>query len=132
MEEHTKKQFSFRGKTLEELNQLEVREFSKYLSSRERRYVLRNFQEVEKFIKLTKEKQQKNKPIKTHNREMVVMPQLVGLKIGVYNGKEFVPLEIIKEMIGHRLGEFALTRGKVKHNKAGVGATKGSRAKAKK
>ncbi len=132
MEEQTKKQFLFKGKTIEELNSLSVREFAKYLASRERRYVLRNFQEVENFLKLCKEKSQRNKPIKTHTREMVILPQLVGLKILVYNGKEFVSLEILKEMIGHRLGEFSLTRTKVKHNKAGVGATKGSKAKAKK
>jgi len=132
MEEQTKKQFLFKGKTIEELNSLSVREFAKYLASRERRYVLRNFQEVENFLKSCKEKSQKNKSIKTHNREMIIIPQLVGLRISVYNGKEFVPLDMLKEMIGHRFGEFSLTRTKVKHNKAGVGSTKGSKAKAKK
>jgi small subunit ribosomal protein S19 len=132
IEEQTKKQFLYRGKTIEELKELSVREFTKFLDSKERRYVLRNFQEVEKFLNSCKEKIQKNKPIKTHIREMIIMPQMIGLKISVHNGKEFVPIEIMKEMIGHRLGEFALTRGRVKHNKAGVGATKGSKAKAKK
>ena len=57
---------------------------------------------------------------------------MVGMKIATHNGKTFVPIEIVGEMIGHRLGEFSLTRGKINHGKAGVGATKGSKAKAKK
>ena len=54
------------------------------------------------------------------------------MKIQVYNGKEFVPIEIIKDMLGHRLGEFSPTRSKVKHGTAGIGATKGSKTQAKK
>lgn len=130
--ESTKKQFTYRGKTIEELKALEVREFAKYLKSKARRSVLRQFQEVEEFVSRTKKKSERNKQIKTHNRNLIIVPQLVGLKIQVYNGKEFVPVDIAKEMLGHRLGEFALTRGKVKHGNTGVGGTKGSKAKAKK
>jgi len=127
-----KKQFKFKGKTLEELKALDVREFSKFLRSRMRRAVLRQFQEVEKFVNIAKEKNSKNKPIKTHKRTIVVVPEMVGMKISVYNGKSFVPVHVIEEMLGHRLGEFAPTRPRIKHGSAGVGATKGSRAKSKK
>lgn len=127
-----KKQFTYKGKTLEELKALDVREFAKYLKSRRRRTVLRQFQEIEKFINRSKEKIAKKKSIKTHQRTLIVVPEMVGMKIQIYNGHNFIPVEIIGEMLGHRFGEFAPTRGRVKHGKGGVGATKGTRAKAKK
>jgi small subunit ribosomal protein S19 len=114
------------------LKTLNVREFAKYLKSRQRRVALRQFQDIEDFVNRAKKKTEKNKPIRTHKRALVIVPNLVGLKISIYNGHEFVPVEIVKEMIGHRLGEFAQTRNKVKHGGAGVGSTKGSKAKAKK
>lgn len=132
MEEYTKKQFTFQGKTVEELKTLDVREFSKFLRSRERRTVLRNFQEVEDFVNLAKEKVTKNKPIRTHSRHIVIVPGLIGIKIQVYNGKSFVPILITEDMLGHRLGELAPTRPKIKHGSAGIGGTKGTKAKAKK
>ena len=126
-----KKEFKFRGKTLEELKTLSVREFAKFLRSRQRRHVLRNFQELENFVKRLEEKNAKNKRIKTHKRHIVIVPKMVGMKIQIYNGREFLPVEIMGEMLGHKLGEFALTRTKVKHTKSGVGATKGTKHKAK-
>ena len=128
----TQKEFSYRGKTIEELKALDVREFSKYLKSRPRRTVLRQFQEIEKFVGRCKEKISKKKQIKTHLRHIVIVPEMAGMKIGVHNGKEFFPVEITKDMLGHRLGEFAMTRSKVQHGSAGIGATKGSKSKAKK
>ena len=127
-----KKEFTYRGKTLEELKQLNLKEFAKYLKSKERRYLLRNYQEIERFVKLVKEKLNKNKKIKTHKRNIVIIPELVGTNIQVHNGKEFTPVEIVGEMIGHKLGEFSLTRSKVVHTKAGIGATKGTKHQAKK
>lgn len=130
--ESTKKAFTFRGKSLDELKTLDVREFAKYLKSRQRRAVLRQFQEVEDFVSRAKKKIEKNKSIKTHKRNLVVVPQMIGMKIQIYNGKEFIPIEIQKEMLGHRFGEFSLTRTKVKHGGAGLGATKGSKTAKKK
>ena len=127
-----KKEFTYRGKNIEELKTLEVREFAKYLSSRSKRAVLRNFQELEKFIKNCEEKIDNGKKIKTHLRDLVIVPKMVGMKIQVYNGHLFMPVDIVEEMLGHKLGEFAPTRGKVKHGSAGIGATKGSKHKAKK
>ena len=132
MAEYKKKQFTYRGKSLEELRKLSIREFAQYLPARERRYVLRNFSEIEKFMNRVREKKQKGKDIKTHSRSIVVVPEMVGLTIQIYNGKQFVPIQISDEMLGHRLGEFSPTRAKVKHTKAGVGATKGSMHKSKK
>lgn len=127
-----KKEFTYKGKTIEELKKLDVREFAKFLSSRQRRTVLRNFQKIENFISKSQKKLSKNKKIKTHLRDLVVVPKMIGMQIQVYNGNTFVQTEITGEMLGHKLGEFSMTRSKVKHSKAGVGATKGSKAKSKK
>jgi small subunit ribosomal protein S19 len=127
-----KKEFTFKGKTVEELQTLEVREFAKLLRSRQRRTVLRNFQKVEDFVTRAKAKEAKKKPIKTHSRDIVVVPAMIGMRIQVYKGNGFSPIDITGEMLGHKFGEFALTRVKTKHTKAGVGATKGSMAKSKK
>ena len=127
-----KKQFAYRGKTIEELKKLDVREFAKYLKSRQRRFVLRNFQEIDRFVGRANVKIAKNKHVRTHQRAMIVVPKMVGMKISVYNGQNFVSFEVTGEMLGHKLGEFALTRTRVKHGKAGVGATKGTKSKSKK
>nr|AJS11620.1 30S ribosomal protein S19 [uncultured archaeon] len=127
-----KKEFAFKGKSIDELKSLEVREFAKFLNSRQRRTVLRQFQEIEKFINRSKVKIGKNKPVKTHDRAIIIVPQMVGMKIHVHSGNKFSPIEVTGEMLGHRLGEFALTRSKVTHSSAGIGATKGSKHKSKK
>ncbi len=128
----TKKEFTYRGKTIEEIKQLGMKELAKCLKSRERRFVLRNAQEIEKFIKMCKEKLSRNKKIRTHRREMIILPELIGMNIQIHNGRIFEPVEITNEMIGHKLGEFALTRSKVVHSKAGIGSTKGTKHQAKK
>ena len=122
------KEFTFRGKLTEELKQLDTREFAKLLKSRQRRAVLRQFQVIENFITRCNKKQTRGKIIKTHLRDLVVVPRMIGLTIQVYNGKTYVPVSIITEMLGHRLGEFSVTRGKVQHGAPGIGATRSSAA----
>ncbi len=131
-EQTERKKFKYRGKDIEELKALDTREVAKFLPSRSRRTVLRNFQEIENFVARCKKKIAKGKKIKTHLRKMIVVPQMVGMNIQVHRGNNFVPVEIVPEMIGHFLGEFAPTRNRVAHTKAGVGATKGSKSKSKK
>jgi len=130
--ESTKKQFTYRGKTIDELKALDVREFSKLLKSRTRRMVLRQFNEINEFVNRSKVKISRKKTIKTHDRNLVVVPQMIGMRIHVYNGKDFVPVDVVGEMLGHRFGEFSITRSKVKHGEAGIGSTKGSKSQAKK
>jgi small subunit ribosomal protein S19 len=120
------KEFTYRGKTLEELKKLDIREFAKLLKSNERRTVLRQYDELQKFVISCNKKVTNRKFIRTHSRDLIIIPQLVGLNIGIHNGKEFTKIQIIEEMIGHRLGEFSATRSKVKHGAAGIGATKSS------
>ncbi len=126
----TRRVFTYRGYTLEELKKMSIEEFARLVNSKERRFLLRgNFgpqgkKLLEKVKKAVEGKY--NKPIKTHFREMVILPIMVGLTIYVHNGKEFVPVEIKPEMIGRRLGEFAHTIKPVKHGMPGVGATRSS------
>ena len=78
-------------------------------------------------------KEQKGRKfIKTHCRSMIILPEMVGHKIGIHNGKEFVAVDIVEESVGHRLGEFALTRKPLKHGSAGIGASKGTKFSASK
>jgi len=127
-EKITKKQFTYRGKNMDELNHMDIREFARLLKSNARRTALRQSDELQKFVLKCKKKAQQKKPIRTHSRYLIIVPHLVGLRINVYNGKEFFPVQIEKEMLGHRLGEFSVTRTKVKHGAAGVGATRSSAA----
>ena len=65
--------------------------------------------------------------VRTHLRDMIVLPEMVGKTIEIYNGKTFNRVEIMPEMVGHYLGEYSLTRGRVSHGSAGVGATRSSK-----
>ncbi len=118
----------YRGKSMDFLRTLDVRECAKYMPSRSRRSILRNFDVVEKFVKSCQEKAGRKRKIRTHLRDIIIVPALVGMRIGIHNGRKFEEIEITSEMIGHRLGEFSHTRVKVTHSSAGIGATKGSKA----
>ena len=118
-----KKEFTYRGKTLEELKEMGVGEFIELLPSRQRRSLKRGFTEGQKKLL---DKLKKKDVVKTHIRELVIIPNMIGKTVLVYNGKTFSQVIIDKEMLGHRLGEFALTRNKVSHSAPGVGATRSS------
>lgn len=109
----------FRGKNVEDLKALDTREFAKLVKSRSRRTMLRNYDVIEAFVKRMEEKSAKGKMMKTHDRTIVIVPKMIDKRIGVYNGKEFVKVDITYEMLGHRLGEFALTRRIAKHTSLG-------------
>jgi len=117
--------FIYKGKTVEELQKMSLEDFAKLLPARERRSLLRGFNDVEK--KFLEKIRKSEKPVRTHLREMVIIPEMLFKKILVHNGKEWILLDIKPEMLGHRLGEFALTRKKVVHSAPGVGATKSSK-----
>ncbi|MEM4397218.1 MAG: ribosomal protein S19 family protein, partial [Candidatus Woesearchaeota archaeon] len=92
--------------------------------SRVRRSLKRGLTDEQK--KLMEKIKNNDSDIKTHARDMVIIPEMLGKTIKVYNGKEYVPVIITEEMLGHFLGEFSLTRKRVMHNAPGVGATKSS------
>jgi len=121
-----KKEFTYRGKTIEDLKKLSLQEFAELVPARERRKIKRGFTDAEKQLLKVVQRNQKN--IETHCRDMIILPQMVGMMIKIHNGKEFVPVMIEPEMIAHRLGEFALTRKTVSHGAAGIGATRSSAA----
>jgi len=118
------KVFLFRGKKAEELKKLSLKEFAELITARERRSLQRGFTDAQK--KLLDRIRKGKDNIKTHCRDMVIIPELMGKTLRVHNGKEFVTIRINEEMLGHRLGEFALTRGKVSHSSPGIGATRSS------
>lgn len=121
-----KKIFTYRGKTIEELKKLTVKEFGELLTANERRSLNRGFNALEQKLIKDVEKAKEGKPVKTHCRSMVILPMMVGKSVAVHNGKEFVRLDITAEMLGHRLGEFAITRKYPKHGTPGIGATRSS------
>ncbi len=121
-----KKIFKYRGKTIEELKKLSVKEFAQLVGSSERRSLLRGFNKIQKKLLDELEGLGEGKVARTHSRDMVVIPQMVGKSIAVYDGKEFQRLDITVEMLGHRLGEFARTRKYPKHGTPGIGATRSS------
>jgi len=125
--------FKYRGYTIEQLQELPMDKFIELLPSRQKRSLLRGLtEEQRKLLKKVRKAKKliqegKNPPkIKTHARDMVILPEMVGLVIHVYNGREFVPVEIKPEMIGHFLGEFSLTTKRVIHGSPGLKATRSS------
>ncbi len=58
----------------------------------------------------TAQEASKAAPIKTWSRRSMVMPEMVGLTIAIYNGRQHIPVVINEDMVGHKLGEFAPTR----------------------
>lgn len=125
--EFKKKEFRYRGLTIEELQKLSLEEFISLLPSRQRRTLKRGLTTIQDKLLNDILKNPKDKPIKTHCRDMIILPSFVDHQIHVHNGKEFQRVDITAEMIGHYLGEFALTRKKVSHTGPGVGATRSSK-----
>ena len=119
-----KKEFTFKGKTTEELKKMSLNELAQLLTSRQRRTIKRGFTEQQKI--LLKKIKANEKNIETHCRDMIILPEMIGITIKVHRGKEFVPVMIEQDMIGHCLGEFVLTRKKVAHSAPGIGATRSS------
>ncbi len=121
--------FTFRGKSVEELQGMSIADFGMLLKSRQRRALLRmgiGYKSLIKKVEKAK-KSGSEKVIKTHAREAVILPSWIGMKFAVHNGKEFKEMLITPEMLGHRLGEFAFTTKRVLHSAPGIRATRGSK-----
>lgn len=121
------REFKYRGHTLEQLQALSLENLLALLPSRQRRSLTRGINdEKRKLIEEIKAAKSSKTPIKTHLRDMVILPSMVGLTIHIHNGKEFTPVEIKSEMVGHFLGEYAMTNKRVVHGAPGVGASRSS------
>ena len=114
------------------LTGMSMDEFINLLPSRQRRSLQRGLTSEQRILleklREAKEAQKQNKEVnlKTHVRDLIILPEMVGVKIQIHNGKEFVSVEIKPEMIGHYLGEFAITNKPVRHGTPGIGASRSS------
>ena len=122
-----KKEFKFCGLTIEELQNISMEELLPLLPSRTRRTLKRGLTKEQNKLLEDVKNAKDGDMIKTHCRDMVILPAFIGHNILVHSGKEFQRLNIQPQMVGHYLGEFALTRKKVKHTGPGVGATRSSK-----
>jgi small subunit ribosomal protein S19 len=122
-----KKEFKLRGKQIEDLMGMDPEEFLDILPARARRTLKRGLTEGQMKLWQRVKASDGNRLVRTHCRDMIILPDFVGKRLGVHNGKEFVQLNITPEMVGHYLGEFAMTRRFIKHGGPGVGATRSSK-----
>ena len=124
-------EFTYRGHTLDELQDMALDEVAELLPARQRRTITRGLSEehqklLDEAAESTADETADN-PIRTHLRDMPILPRFVGLTFAVYTGQSFERVEVDPEMIGHYLGEFQLTRTSVEHGQAGIGATRSSK-----
>ncbi|HTT17200.1 MAG TPA: 30S ribosomal protein S19 [Thermoplasmata archaeon] len=127
VEARRKREFSYRGKSLEELRALSLEQLGSILGARARRSIRRGFNtETSRFFERMAATPTE-KVVRTHCRDALVLPAHVGRRVAIHTGKEFKEVEIRPEMIGHYYGEFALTRRFEKHSGPGVGATRSSK-----
>ncbi len=124
-------EFTYRGHTMEELQDMDLEAVAELLPARKRRSIERGLSvEKEKLLGKAQgrdEEETANDPIRTHLRDMPVLPEFVGMTFAVHNGQEFERVRVEPEMLGHYLGEFQLTRTSVEHGQAGIGATRSSK-----
>jgi len=125
------KQFAYRGYNIQQLQAMSMDEFILLLPSRQRRSLQRGLTQQQRILlenirKAKQDEEQQKTPVKTHARDMIILPEMVGVTVLVHNGKQFSPVEIIPEMVGHYIGEFAITNKPVKHGSPGIGASRSS------
>ena len=119
-----KKEFTYKGKSVEELKNLGLSEFIELIPSRQRRSLQRGYTDAQKSLMKKIENGKNN--VKTHCRDLVIVPKMIGLTLRIHNGKEFTAVKIEPEMVGHFLGEFSQTRKRMTHSSPGVGSTRSS------
>jgi len=120
------REFLYRGYTIDELRSMSMDDFIRLLPSRQRRSLRRGLTEAQRVFLEKLRATPPDKPLRTHCRDMIVLPEMVGRTIFVHNGREFVRVRVTEKMVGHYLGEFAITNRPVKHGKPGVGASRSS------
>eukprot|EP00904_Undaria_pinnatifida_P002936 jgi/Undpi1/12643/HiC_scaffold_6.g02311.m1 len=130
----TFRKFTFRGIDLDKLLDLSLEEFTELVHARARRRMLRGLKRkpmafIKRLRKAKKNAEPGEKPkgIKTHLRNMLIVPEMIGSIVGIYNGKSMNGVEIKPEMVGHYLGEFSITYKPVRHGRPGIGSTNSSR-----
>ena len=123
------KEFTYRGISQKELEELPLDKLLKLFPARIRRSLTRGINDNKRKligeIKATKEGKLKT-PINTHLRDLIILPYMIGTTVNVFSGKEFVPVTITSEMVSHYLGEYVITNKRVSHGAPGVGASRSS------
>ena len=120
------KEFTYHGLTKEELANIPNEKLFKIFSARIRRSLTRGINDDKrKLMEEMKDRKNKNR-IKTHLRELIILPYMVGVTVHIFSGKEFVPITITLQMVGHYLGEYVITNKRVNHGAPGVGASRSS------
>jgi len=114
---------------LSELEKLPLEKLFEMFPARQRRSLTRGITDGKRKlideIKAAKAGKNKN-PIRTHLRDLIVLPYMVGVTVNVFSGKEFQPVNIVPEMISRYLGEYVITNKRVTHGAPGVGASRSS------
>jgi small subunit ribosomal protein S19 len=121
------KEFTYHGLSKEELANIPNEKLLKLFTARIRRSLTRGTMsdDKKKLMEEMKDKNNKN-PIKTHLRDLIILPYMVGVTVHIFSGKEFVPTTITLQMVGHYLGEYVITNKRVNHGAPGVGASRSS------
>ena len=127
------REFRFRGLNVDQLKNLSIEALLPLLNARQRRsldkrvgkYMNDEKRKLRERIKNVREGNS-NENIRTHVRDMIILPDMVGITINIHNGKDFSPITIKPEMIGHYLGEYSITNKRVQHDAPGVGASRSS------
>ncbi len=129
------KEFKYRGYTIEELKKMDRAKLLELAPSGVRRRLTRGMEidrKIKNAISNIGKVESSKKNIETHRRDIIITPDMIGLKLMVYTGKAFENVEIKDEMLWHYLGEFVDTRKRPVHSKAGIGATRSSKNVGKK
>ncbi len=120
-----KGEITYRGYTIPDLKKMSFQEFTDLLPASQRRKINRGFTEDHK--KLIQRVKDGRTMIRTHLRDMIILPEMIGIDLEIHDGKKFNRVTVQPEMIGHYIGEYSLTRNIVRHGSAGVGATRSSK-----
>lgn len=121
------REFLYKGHNIDDLKAMSMDEFIRLLPSRKRRSLLRGLSNAQRsLLEKIRITPPDSKPIKTHARDVIILPEMVDRTLRVYNGAEFIEVKINEKMVGHYLGEFAITNKPVRHGRPGIGASRSS------
>src|SRR4030042_53481 len=119
------KNFQYRGRTVNELRAMSMDEFISILPARMRRSLRRGLSSDQRIV-LEKLRREQGKPIRTHARDMIILPEMIGKSVFVHTGKEFKEIKVTEKMVGHYVGEYAISINLVRHGRPGIGASRSS------